>query len=455
MQVIRAGNKAIIWHSLFGNPKIVSGETLEFMDFFLAPRTLNSIFCEFEPDSESEALIGGLIDDYFLVPDNFNERDFLTGRMRERHKEIADGSLIDYLELIVSEDCNFRCKSCIHFNNLETCGRIGDQEKFMSFEMAKKAIDGFIKILRQHGKKEVKVNFGGGEPLLAWPVVERILEYCEATYKDEFAFYFSMNTNASLITAEIAAKLKAHEIKIASSLDGLREGNDVNRITKTGHGTFDFIIKGFDNLASQGYPLDGIAVTINGDNFSFLDERIIDWAAERRMSEVRIDIDVIGMVDISVYEIAEKLMRIRKYAKDRGIEVPGFWSRPAENLNDSTLDARVAFCGATRGNSMCVNPAGIIYGCGYSTTPLGILDRIEHFYASESPYYRFVQGHFTGAMEMCKGCMIEGQCVGGCNITQEFVRVSKTAKMERMCDLYRLMTKLLLMEQLQEIELEN
>ena len=127
------------------------------------------------------------------------------------------------------------------------------------------------------------INFGGGEPLLAWPVTERILEYCVSRYGREFTFRFSINTNASLITLEIAKKLKQYRVEIASSLDGLHEGNNKVRLTKAGRGTFQKILKGFENLEAAGYPLEGIAVTVNECNFLFLDETIIDWAAKRGM----------------------------------------------------------------------------------------------------------------------------------------------------------------------------
>jgi len=194
---------------------------------------------------------------------------------------------------------------------------------------------------------------------------------------------------------------------------------------------------------------------VNEYNFPSLDERIIDWAAERQMSEVRIDVDVINMVEIPVESIIKKLMQLRRYAKKQKIDVAGFWSRPVENLNESTLDTHVAFCGAVRGNSICISPSGDIYGCGYSNIKLGTLAQIEFFYVPNGQYYRFVRNHLTGMMEMCKGCMIEGQCGGGCNITQEFARATKTMKTKRMCDFYRLMTRELLLEQLKECSKSN
>lgn len=449
VQIVRDGGSAVIWHSLFGYPKIVSTETLEFLESFSTSMTISSRFGD-ELNSEDQEAIKELLRCYFLVPEDFNDRAFLEKKMRGREAEIVSGLLIDYLELIMSEACNFRCTYCIHFNNLETSDRINNSKKFMRFETAKEAVDRYLEILCGHGKRVAEINFGGGEPLLAWPVIKQVLEYCRATYGSEFEFRFSINTNASLIMPEIAATLKKHRVEIASSLDGLREGNDRVRLTKSGGGTFFQITSGFEALTQAGHSLDGIAVTVTEKNFHQLDESIIDWAIACGMSNVRIDIDVVGMVEIPIENVVVKLMGIWRYATERGVDVPGFWSRPTENLNESTLESRVAFCGAVRGNSMCVDSSGNIYGCGYSTTQLGNLAEIHSFHTSGTAYHRFVRDRLTGVMEMCKGCMIEGQCGGGCNITQEFARAAKTVKIKRMCDFYRRMTQEILREQLRE-----
>lgn len=448
-QVVRDGDFAVIWHSLFSYPKVVPVESLDFLELFLKPAMIYSQLGNELTEEDREA-IEELLRCYFLVPEDFNDRAFLEERMREREKEIISGSLIDYLELIMSEACNFRCTYCIHFNNLETSDRINNPKKFMRYDTAKETVDRYLEILRGHGKRVAEINFGGGEPLLAWPVIRQVLKYCRTVYGSEFEFHFSINTNASLITQDIAETLKEYHVEIASSLDGLREGNDRVRLMKSGGGTFSQIIRGFDALARAEYPLDGIAVTVTEKNFPGLDESIIDWAVACGMTNVRIDIDVVDMVEIPIEDVVAKLMRIRHYAAERGVDVPGFWSRPAENLNESTLESRVAFCGAVRGNSMCVDPSGNIYGCGYSMTQLGNLLEIQSFHAPGAAYHCFVRDHLTGMMGMCKDCMIEGQCGGGCNITQEFARVTKIAKIERMCDFYRRMTQEILREQLRE-----
>ena len=128
VQAVRDGDSVVIWHSLFGYPKVVPIETLEFIESFSEPTTIRSRLGDKLIKEDREA-IEELLRCYFLVPEDFDDRAFLEERMREREKEIISGSLIDYLELIMSEVCNFRCTYCIHFNNLETSNRINSYKQ--------------------------------------------------------------------------------------------------------------------------------------------------------------------------------------------------------------------------------------------------------------------------------------------------------------------------------------
>jgi uncharacterized protein len=451
LQVVTREDDALIWHSLFGNPLTVSCSVLALLEVFQLPLSLAELNAEYEIDTEQATVIDLLVANHMLVRRDLDERAMLAKHMKQCEPRITSGQMIDYLELIISEACNFRCTYCIHFNNLETSDRIENPKKFMTLGHAKEIVDAYLDILRKHKKIKAEINFGGGEPLLAWPVVRQVLEYCIARHGADFSFDFSINTNASLITPDIARTLKQYRVSVAVSLDGLWAHNDRVRIKRSGEGTFKEIVRGMEILEEVGYPLDGFAVTLNEHNFAGLNEDLIDWAQARNMKEVRVDTDVVDMVDIPINDIVSCLSRIRRYAHSLGIDVPGFWSRPFENLNYSTLEEHVAFCGAVRGNSMCVSPSGEIYGCGYSTTKLGSLVEIESFHAEGSNYHGFVRDRLTGIMAMCHGCMIEGQCGGGCNITQEFARARESSKIERMCEFYRGMTRELAIDQLRDI----
>ena len=94
MQVIRGSDSVIIWHSLFGYPKIISIETFEFIESFSEP----TIICS-QPDNELTNedwdAIKELLQCYFFVPENFDDRAFLKKKMMERETEIVSGSLIN------------------------------------------------------------------------------------------------------------------------------------------------------------------------------------------------------------------------------------------------------------------------------------------------------------------------------------------------------------------------
>lgn len=451
VQVVEGCEKVVIWHSLFGNPRVISKDTLELLNFLSTPHSLASICAEYDIGKDGEDIVQELVAVHHIVPVDFSEREFLANLMRQREKAIISGSLVDKLQLTISEACNFRCKYCLYFANLGTSDRIASPEKFMTLEVAKRAVDEYLAIQRRHGRKLASITFGGGEPLLSWSVIEQTIEYLMQVYGSEFELSLSINTNASLITSAIARKIKKYRINVGSSLDGLRESNDIGRRTSRGGKTFDSIVKGFKNLEAQGVPID-VAITVTQDNFKFIDERVIDWAVERRMDHLRINPDEINMIAIPMEDIVVKLMNLWRYAKARGVGVTGSWTRPLANLNDSVLDTPIAFCAALYGGSICVNPSGNVYGCSYSNVQLGTIFQMTSYFERGNRYHLFVKDHLTGEVAMCNGCIIEGQCGGGCKIAEEFADATQTAKPEQSCELYRRMTKELLFEQLAEVE---
>lgn len=443
LQVVREGDQAVIWHSLFGHTRIVNVDTVNFLESFSECSTIVSKF-EVEMTDEEKDIVDDLCDCYFIIPFGFDERSLLNRKMRLYSKKIIGGSLINYLSLIMSDDCNFACKYCFHSGNLDSTERVTCSDKLMKFDIAKKAVDEYFTILRQNQKKIASINFGGGEPLMAWPVIDQVLNYCRDMYSQEFEFDFSINTNASLITLDIARTLKQFSVNIAPSLDGLKHANDKVRVLKNGSGTYNSIMHGIKMLNQVGYPIQGFSVTLTDKNFYDLDESLVDLAKSWGLKDISVNIDAIGTVDIDIHHIASKLLAIRRYATSLGIEVAGFWLRPAENLGRYSHKSPISYCGAVRGNSMCVSLKGDIYSCGYSTKRLGSIFDIQSFLAPNSDYCKFVEAHLTGAIQMCQGCMIEGQCAGGCNITHEFEQANNNSKVSRMCDLYKSATKMIL-----------
>ncbi len=166
LQSVAREDGALIWHSLFGNPLTVSLSTLSFLDMFQKPSNLEGLYEEYEIDAEQDATIKRLIANHALIPVDFNEREFLGQHMQKRDAKVPSGHMIDYLELIMSEACNFRCTYCIHFNNLETSDRIDNPKKFMAFDSAVQIVNGYLSILRRHGKKTSIHQFRWGRAVI-------------------------------------------------------------------------------------------------------------------------------------------------------------------------------------------------------------------------------------------------------------------------------------------------
>jgi radical SAM protein with 4Fe4S-binding SPASM domain len=201
-------------------------------------------------------------------------------------------------------------------------------------------------------------------------------------------------------------------------------------------------------LRRHGKSIDGFSTTVTEDNFELVDDSFIRFAEESGFSAVRVDLDVIHLLSIPVKTAIQKLVSIKRLASSSGISLTGFWERPVENLNSSILDKHIAFCGGVAGKSMCVSPSEEVFICGYSANNFAELSS-EAIKSSEI-YYSLVANRLAGRIKRCEGCMIEGQCIGGCHITEEFDALQKEAAIKYNCELYRGMTVELLKDSLGE-----
>lgn len=435
----------IVWSSLFGRPMLLSAEFANRLrQTYPYPFSLENMFGK-DPDPEVEEAIAALTEAHILIASDQAEQDDLHS-IYTFHNGADCKNKIKSLSLIMSERCQFRCKYCIHFASTR---HSDSARKTMPEHIAKTSIDGYFSAIRANGCDEAYINFGGGEPLLNWKTIKPLLSYIEE-YREKVGIPIKLgiNTNLGLLTGEIAEELIRHQVNIAASLDGTKQGNDSVRLNRDLTGTYEKIMQGFEIMSRLGRPLDGFAMTVTKDNFFDVDQPIIDWAASLGMKEVRIDIDVVGTVDIPVPDIVQALTEVRRYARAKGISVIGFWSRPAENMGLIPEVEDVGFCGAERGNSICVAPSGRVFPCGYSSYMLGSYTRIADIY-SRAPYHLLIQSRdLSQHAAPCgyKNCPILGFCRGGCMVTRE---AGDSAKLSRMCELYIGMTYEILKESIE------
>lgn len=435
----------VCYHSLFGLPQIINQEGIELLEQFRQAKRTNDIRDASGYDN-LEDTIAGMKNCFFLVPENLDERFLLQQRQKPYLQDIAEGRDIEYLSLIVTDSCNFACTYCIAHSMLVLGERAKAKQKLMGMDVAKKAVDFFFAKLKRHNKNNAYINFGGGEPLLNWKIILKVLSYCTETYGSDFEIIFTINTNASLITEEIANAFKTYSVKPALSLDGLSRANDAVRVTKVGGGTFTAITKGMDRLHAANYPPEGFSVTVTEKNFPFIDEKLIDLAVSRGYRYIRIDLDVLRLRQIPLKSVTKKLFDLKRYGETHDVSVSGFWERPLENFSHPPLEQHTSFCGGVVGKSFCVNHTGDAFICGYSNRCIGNVDDTDAVFGPDTAYYNIVSARLPGSISRCYGCPIEGQCAGGCHITEEFRHSSDDGALEYNCQLYRTMTRLLIAE---------
>lgn len=107
----------------------------------------------------------------------------------------------------------------------------------MNVEIAKSAID-FI-FTQNNWAEKVNIIFIGGEPLLEFPLIKKIVLYINQKARQfDVKLSYDITTNGMLLNEEILAFFKKHKIKFLLSLDGLPSCHDTHRKTLAGKGSF-------------------------------------------------------------------------------------------------------------------------------------------------------------------------------------------------------------------------
>lgn len=171
---------------------------------------------------------------------------------------------IKALCLHVSHDCNLRCQYCF-----ASTGDFGTGRRMtMDAETARRAIDFVVE--RSGGRRNIEVDFFGGEPLMAMDTVKETVKYARFLEKEhDKQFRFTITTNGVLLDDENIKYINREMSNAVLSLDGRPEVNDHMRKTIPGRGSYDLIVPKFQKLAAgrgeQDYYLRGTFTRYNLD----------------------------------------------------------------------------------------------------------------------------------------------------------------------------------------------
>ena len=151
---------------------------------------------------------------------------------------------------VVTNSCNMQCLYCQAQNG--ECIPDG----MMTKETAKKSVD----IALSSPNKYLTFEFQGGEPLKNFDVIQYIVEYANSVKKDKVIDY-NIVTNLTLLNDEMIDFIKKNRIGISTSLDGNRDLHNINRVYRSGKGTYDDVLASIKKLRQAGISFGAIETT--------------------------------------------------------------------------------------------------------------------------------------------------------------------------------------------------
>lgn len=168
------------------------------------------------------------------------------------HTNWQDTGKLVKLTLIVSNNCNLRCKYC--YADYGVYDGYGNTN--MTPEVVRDVIDFFI----DNGVNEIQyVMFFGGEPLLALDTVEAACEYFSSLYDKGILHSipeYSTVSNLTLLNEKAIHVIEKYNIAVTASIDGSKEIHDSQRIYQDGSGSYDIVAKNFKKLEKHGASIE-------------------------------------------------------------------------------------------------------------------------------------------------------------------------------------------------------
>jgi len=322
--------------------------------------------------------------------------------------------VVKALCLHIAHTCNLNCSYCF-----ASQGKYHGDRAVMSFEVGKQALD-FL-IAHSGSRRNLEVDFFGGEPLMNFGVVKDLVAYARSIEKEKGKnFRFTLTTNGMLIDDDVIDFANRECSNVVLSLDGRREIHDRFRVDYAGNGSWEKIVPKFQKLVAarggKNYYMRGTFTHANPD---FLEDiKVMLGLGFRELSMEPVvcaegDPSALTEEDLPVVErqyeqLAELMIAERKAGRPFT-----FYHYMIDLTGGPCIYKRISGCGSGT-EYMAVTPWGDLYPChqfvGEEKFRLGdIWHGVEN---------TAVQEDFAAcnvyAREECRTCWARLYCSGGC-----------------------------------------
>lgn len=338
--------------------------------------------------------------------------EYLTQNAANR----SDRPVIKALCLHIAHDCNLRCRYCF-----ASTGDFGTKRTLMSAETGKKAIDFLID--KSGSRRNLEIDFFGGEPLLNFDVVKQIVIYALERQKQSGKnFRFTITTNAVLLNEEHKKFINAHMGNVVLSIDGRPETNDRMRFRIDGRGTYGDILPKIKDMAeSRGQDNYYVRGTFTRENLDF--SRDVIHLADLGFRQISVEPVVaakdtgfdIRHEDLPVLFSEYESLVLEYYNRHKGSEGFNFFHFMLDLDHGPCAVKRMKGCGSGD-EYLAVTPEGDLYPChqfvGMEEFKMG---NVNHGTDIKASVRNMFIGQNIYTKEDCKRCWARFFCSGGCS----------------------------------------
>ena len=346
-------------------------------------------------------------------------------------------TVIKALCLHVAHTCNLNCSYCFAAQ-----GRYQGERALMSFEVGKRAMDFLIE--NSGARRNLEVDFFGGEPLMNWEMVKKLVAYCREQEKiHNKNFRFTLTTNGMLIDDDVIDFCNREMSNVVLSLDGRREVHDRLRVDYAGRGSYDQIVPKFQKfVAARGDKSYYIRGTYTHNNTDFTND--IFHMADLGFKELSMEPVVsrpddpcaLTAEDLPVLKEQYEILAKEMIKRDREGRDFTFYHYMIDLTGGPCIYKRISGCGSGT-EYMAVTPWGDLYPCHqFVGDPKYLMGDIWKGVTNTAVRDEFKHCNAYARPE-CKDCWAKLYCSGGCAANAYHATGSIRGVYEYGCELFK------------------
>ena len=364
-----------------------------------------------------------------FTPDTFAP---MAGELKQK-----TAGVVKALCLHVAHTCNLNCSYCF-----ASQGKYHGERAVMSFEVGKRALDFLVE--NSGTRKNLEVDFFGGEPLMNFQVVKDLVAYARSIEKEKGKnFRFTLTTNGVQIDQDVIDFVNRECSNVVLSLDGRKEVHDRFRVDYAGNGSWEKIVPKFQELVKarggKDYYMRGTFTHANPDFLKDIQQMLDLGFTELSMEPVvcaKGDPSELTQVDLPiVLEQYEKLAQLM-LERDKEGRPFTFYHYMIDLTGGPCIYKRISGCGSGT-EYMAVTPWGDLYPChqfvGEEAFKLG---NIWEGVTNREAQQQFADCNVYAHPE-CRDCWARLYCSGGCAANAYHATGSVTGVYEYGCTLFR------------------